>query len=615
MDMLLRKMTVVELAGMLERHRNCSSAGCLTDPAAKKRARRTAKLNGVWGRIEKDLDPARDIPVFKRSDFRRFQRTGNRTVHQDAESARSAQLDLAALALWLDHPKADLDYLQDLLWAYCDDWTWVMAAHEYAVNDLGSTMRGARLAEIVYALGGRIEQEVADRVHAEIERRIFRNVTDPANKEFWHTARMNWNHVCNGSVIRAALLEIKDSSVLARLIHPMIQNMTYALDGFTDDGGCEEGPGYWGFGFGHFVQVAHALHCRTGGELNIMADEKIERICRYPLAAHIDGVHRVTFADSGWGAVGALNALQINHFFSMPELYELCARRVEKKPLAVTLPDSRHLHKLNEGKFKGAGPLDVRDMHSLALFRGERATGRAEQKDYVLPNLGMVKMLGKSGVNQMTVAALAGNNGVPHNHNDIGSFLVFKCGRMVLTDPGAPLYNKQTFREGRYDILWCRSKGHSVPIINGREQKAGRQYIGELSVQGLNEPGIKRAVIDMSRAYPQGTVKALIRKLELDYGSNTLIIEDAYTFSQRPDSVDDAFVTFEKATAIRNGKAVRIGSARGGVTLSADQPGRFRIVALREKPEHTKPGTPALQRITFVPQRLSLQFVLRFSIR
>lgn len=599
---------------MLKRHEGASSASHLIDPEAKKRARRTAKQNGVWAQIERDLDPSREIPVFKRSIYRLWLRKGNRTVHQEAESNRSKQLELAALALWLDHPKADLDYLQDLLWAYCDDYSWVMAAHDYAVNDLGSTMRGARLAEILFAFEDQIEPEVADRVHGEIERRIFRNVVNYENREFWHTARMNWNHVCNGSVIRTALLEIKDAETLARLIHPMIQNMTYAIDGFTDDGGCEEGAGYWGFGFGNFVQAAYALHCRTGGELNIMSDKKLERISRFPLATHIDGLHRTGFADTNKGVVALLTALQINHFWSVPEIYELCARVPKRIANVSSVQEPRHLEKYTSSVPKGAGQLDARDMHSLALYRGQKATGQPDNADYVLPGLGMVKMRGKPGRDQVTVAALAGNNGVPHNHNDIGSFQVYVRGRMVLTDPGGPLYNKQTFRGDRYAILWCRSNGHSVPIIDGKEQQAGSKYFGKLSVEGLNEAGRKQATIDMSRAYPRGIVKKLVRTLELDSARNKLTIEDAYQFSKKPSSLEESFVTFEKAIVNKKGDSVRIGPVRGGVTMTAGQPGRFRVKTMKEKPEHTKPGTPDLQRITFVPSKLSAQFALRFSV-
>ncbi|MCC5846157.1 MAG: heparinase II/III family protein [Verrucomicrobia bacterium] len=596
MNMLLRDISFIELAKMLQQHPQCSSAPQLVDPRAIARARRTAKRNGVWDRLTRELDPAREIPVRKRSVFRNFSRNGNRSKHLAVEAARSHELEQAALALWLKHPKADLDYLQDLLWAYCDDWTWIMAAHEkMSVVDLGSAIKAARFAEILFALEDQIEAEVKERVRAEIEKRVLRPVWDYDNTEKWHTARMNWNHVCNGGFIRAALLLIKDPAILARAIHPVIQNMTYALDGFPNDGGCEEGAGYWGFGFGHFVQAAYALHCRTNGELNLMADPKVERICRFPLAAHISGTMRATFADSHHGHISTDTALQINHFHNIPELYELC-RREDPETTA------------------GPGRLLANDMHTLALYAGQKAAGTPDQKDYHLPDLGLVKLRGQPGPSQITVLAIAGNNGVPHNHNDIGSFLVHKHDRMALTDPGAPLYNNKTFGGERYAIIFCRSRGHSVPLINGTEQAAGPQYRGTLSVTGINGSGTKRAEIDMTRAYPAHTVTQLIRTLELDPASNQLTLTDAYTFPQKPKALEEAFVTFEKVTLAKRGDHVRLGPARGGVTLTARQPGTFEVETLVERPEHVPPGTPPIHRIRFLPANLSKTMTLQFHL-
>ena len=73
-------------------------------------------------------------------------------------------------------------------------------------------------------------------------------------------------------------------------------------------------------------------------------------------------------------------------------------------------------------------------------------------------------------------AAKGGNNDENHNHNDIGHFLCVFHGEMLLTDLGAGEYTKDYFGDGRYDILCNRSMGHSVPLVNGREQCAGREY-------------------------------------------------------------------------------------------------------------------------------------------
>ena len=588
MEMLLRNVTMTELAELYRRNADRSPAPYLRDPKAVAQARRLAKKNGVWDDLEK-LDPTRDIPVLKRSDFRNYRRVGDRGVPQAKAGYRRGELNRAAMALWLNHPGADVDYLQDLLWAYCDDWTWVMAAHEGRAIDLGSAALGATLGEILHVLGDHLEDEVKERVSRAIEKHIFEPFWNYRHLDSWKTARMNWNHVCNGEVIRAALYQISDPFALAHMTHAAIQNLTYAIDGFTDDGGCEEGPGYWGYGFGHYLSTAYALYLKTDGALNIMVDPsgKIERICRYPLAAHIDGPLRSTFADSSHGYTAARAAMIINAFSDLPALYALCDLHSDRT-------------------------LKVQSMHDLAMYSGFKIKAAPDSKDYVLPDLGQVKLRGAPGKQQMTVMCLAGNNGVPHNHNDIGSFIVHKHGKLLLVDPGGPVYTRKTFGPNRYDILFCNSLGHSVPVINGTLQQAGRQYFGTLSVENLNGDDLKQAVIDMAHAYPKGTVKQLTRTFTLDSKANALFLEDAFSFDRKPRSLAEGFITFEQVRVSK--KSVQIGAKTGGVTLTVENcAGHFEAERMVEASKEGRTDQ-VVTRIQFVPDVLDKEMVLKFRI-
>lgn len=588
-EMVLRNVTMPELAGIFEKHKDQSPAPYLFDKKAVTRARRLAKKNGQWDDLTQNLDGSKDIPVLKRSDYRNYQRVGDRTLPQAKAGYRRRELSRAFLALWLGHPQANVDYLQDLMWAYCDDWTWVMAAHEGRTIDLGSVALAASLAEIVHVVGDQLEEEVRTRVGEAVKKHIFEPFWDYTHLNGWETVRMNWNHVCNGQIIRTALYQIEDPRVLAHTTHAAIQNLTYALDGFTDDGGCEEGPGYWGYGFGHYLMVAHSLYLKTNGELNIMDDKtgKIARICRYPVAAHIRGALRSTFADSSHGYTSPLAALMVNDFLKMPELYSLC--------------------KLNDDR-----TLQVSGMHELAMYSGFKVKAEPDNKDYVLPDLGQAKIRGKQNKQQMTLMCLAGNNGVPHNHNDIGSFIVHKHGKLLLTDPGGPVYSRKTFGPNRYDILFCNSLGHSVPVINGKLQEAGSQYFGTIKVENLNGPGVKVAKIDMSNAYPKGTVQHLTRRFEVDTESNSLTLVDHFEFSQKPKSLVEGFITFEKVSV--KGQKVQIGTKTTGLMIEAvGVSGKFEVEKMVEASKEGRTDQ-VVTRITFVPDRLEKEMDLKFFI-
>ena len=581
--MLLDSTTIHDLANMLTPHMDLPAWPGLTDPKAKARAKRWAKKLGIWDRITAELDPAKPIPALKRSDYRRYVRTGDRRIGEGYYHARRDETVQAALALWLGHPAADLDYLQDLLWAWCETTTWIWAAHEWCHVDLASSEFAMLFAEILAMLDGVLEDEVKERMGRAIEEKALDPVGDWRRPDGWYTVPMNWNHVCNANMITVALYRIRDPKILAAYIHPLIQRLDYALGGFAPDGGCLEGQGYLNYGFGHYVQAAVVLHHRTGGALDLMRDERVERICRYPLAAHIDGPIRTCFADGTHGYMLANTVLDINRFLDLPQLYETAAR-------------------------DDAGRLAVSGWRGLLGYGGEKATGKRDAADYILPDLGQAKLW--SG--DTCLAVLAGSNDVPHNHNDIGSFMVYKHGALSLTDPAAPKYTAKTFGPNRYDILHCRSRGHSVPLINGREQIAGSAFRGTLHVEGAGGDGPKAAVIDMTRAYDDETVTSLIRRFDLGAGAVTLT--DTYAFSRKPRALEEAFVTYEDVRVSKGGRSVAIGKGKQKVTLKAvGTPGTF---AAEQLVEESKEGRTdgVVTRITFTPESLGRELTLAFRI-
>lgn len=589
--MFLDRVTISGLAKMLEPHMGRPAWPGLDDPAVRKRSAEWAKELGLWERLssgmESRTDPSAPIPVIRRSDYRDYRRTGSRRRGEACYFERVRRTTEAATRLWLGHPAGDVDHLHDLLWAWCETSTWIWPAHEGRTIDLGSSAIGRMLAEIVRMFEGELEDEVKDRVGSEVDRRILDGACDWRRPDGWQTVEMNWNHVCNANIITTALYRIEDARVLAAYIHPLIRRLAYAIDGFADDGGCREGPSYWDYGFGHFLDAAVVLHNRTGGELRLVEGEKIAMIARYPLAAHIEGRYRTTFADSSHGFLKAENALKINRFLDIPELFAAAGRTEE-------------------------GFLDVADWRGLSIYDGEKAAGSPEARDCLLPDLGQAKLRAGEGDSRATLVVLAGSNDVPHNHNDIGSFMYFARGKPLLTDPGAPMYTRKTFGPKRYEILFCRSRGHSVPVVNGKEQPAGSSYRGTLAVSGLDSTGEKRATIDMTRAYDDATLEKLVREFVLSPDGG-LTLTDTYEFTRRPESLEEAFITYEKAALLEGGRAVRVGEPGEGVTISAEGVGAFEVDRLVEE---SKEGRTAevVSRITFRPAKLAKSIKLAFKI-
>lgn len=591
MSGLLSGLTEQDVRTIIRESMGRSAMPYLRDPQVQARAMETARRQGVLERVERELTPDKPISAMPHSLFREFRRTGNRANYEALWFERERQVDLAAMACYLgaDH----LMYLQDLMWADCETTWWELPAHEGVGRtgkprpiDLFVATQSTQLAVILETFGDRIDPEVRQRVTAEIRRRAIEAFFDP-NAEFaWKTVDSNWNAVCHSGVGVAAILLEKDPQKLGNLIVQTLGNLRFFLDGFTSDGGCTEGPGYWQFGFGWYVLLAGVLYDFTAGRINIMADPKVERIARYPLAVTIGPGQSLPFSDTGQEFVHTWLALLISRFFRVPELCNLCRLTEDGSPA-------------------------LNDLLDLVFYDGTKCKPLKGHADALLADLGLVRV----NAGEVTVGAKAGHNGEHHNHNDVGSFIVHKGGTFFLTDPGAPVYSAKTFSDRRYESVFCNSFGHGVPVVNGRPQSTGRQFAGTLGAEGLNGPGDKTIRIEMAGAYDVPSLKGLSRAITLRAGGRQVVLQDAFLFDGQPESVEEAFITTLPATLSEDGRCVTIASGQDGVLrLRAEGiDGVFQVKDLVEESKESRAGD-LLRRITFAPSRLQPQMRLRFAM-
>jgi hypothetical protein len=498
-----------------------------------------------------------------------------------------------ALALWLDHPSADAGRLEETLWAFCDFALWMpQESAKLHEADLYSTQCGAVLSELLLAVGDRLDPQVVRRVGQRIEERSLNAALDWRNLPIWMCRRNNWNHACFSNVIQTALHRMKEPRPLASLLVLCTHMMEFGMTGFSEDGGCAEGPMYWGYGFGHFLEAAIVLREVSGGLLNLMDSEHAQRIARYPLAVWLDGSDRCLFSDSNSGFMRACEALMVNAFLPLPQLFNFCDRGPDGRPLlqnwhdlllAVDSPAWRESAKRE--------PSPISDTHLAALGFSKVVTTLADGS-------------------RVQLAATALHNAVPHNHNDLGSFVYYRDGRAWITDPGMPNYTAEVYGPNRYDNLQCGSQGHPVPIINGHLQQEGPQYRASISVDHAAVDGSKALRIDLSRAYPDPTLTRFERKLTLS-PQGDLQIADEFEFSKAPGTLQEVFTTYLPCEA--EGDGVRIGGTEGMI-LKSNQSGSF-AVELHEVASPCAPEDKMLRRIVFTPAGLEARMLLGFSLQ
>jgi hypothetical protein len=387
--------------------------------------------------------------------------------------------------------------------------------------DLFACETGLALAECCAALEEVIAPVVLERARKEVYRRLIKSYLEHAAFQPWELYKMNWCSVCGGGVGAVACYLVKDDYMLGGILHKLIPTLDRFLESFTEDGACVEGLSYWNYGVSYFVIFADILFHRTGGRIDLLKDPRFEKIAKFQQKCYLPGGASVYFSDAE------------NSGFRLGLTSFLC-RRI---PGVVTPPLGRamKMEADNSGHFNHA----LRDFSQALrdlLWTENRAPAPFKADPLViLPDAQW--LIASSG--ETAFAAKGGHNDEPHNHNDVGSFIYYKKGKMVICDLGSGQYTKNYFNENRYTVFCNQSFSHSVPVINGEGQKPGKEFGAKDCRIG---PGAEMA-LDMAGAYGMEELRALRRHFVFDPVRCTLKMEDQFLFSAGPLPVTERFVS------------------------------------------------------------------------
>lgn len=551
--------TKEQILSALEKHDKAPAVKISPEKVAEMKG--NSLLENAFAALEKCRDFYRERPFYAIpfSMFKRFEADGDRTefeYHERGYFMHRGQLKTWALSTLFYGDDSDISMLEDAIWAICDEFTWSLPAHmkgsqgiyesyqpdRYTI-DLFAAETGQALAEIIQIVGDRLNPLVVKRAKREIQTRIIdRYLYNDLSEFSWSKSTNNWAAVCAGSVGMAAICELDDNEKLAEIIEKLLTSLRTFISGFSEDGACLEGIGYWSYGFGYFSCFADMLYRRTGGEIDLFSDETVHRIAMFPTKTFFYGSRTVSFSDAGSkGGMGlGITTMLTSHYPDMivPKTAELSAG------IEVT---GCHRFALNLRSFLWAG--------------SERPTVKEGSAVYPLP---YAQWYIANGADNVGFAAKAGNNAEPHNHNDVGHFITFKNGDEFFCDLGSGEYSKQYFGKERYTILHCGAHGHSLPIINGQFQKEGRDKAAkDVSV---TERGI---CMDIADTYNVDTLKSLKRDFVFDTESSVVTINDKFVFSDTPISVAERFIT-KIEPKLEKGSIV-LTTKKGEMTLYYDE--------------------------------------------
>lgn len=476
------------------------------------------KIFGGYGKL--DMDEVERMLVAAIPDapddlYLEYSRNGNRLNYEKCWLSRERLFEMFASAEIAEGKGRFIPKIVEMLETFCAQRSWVFPAHDVMEPGWNGNFRGtsqsvdlfsselaANIACGIDRLRTKLPAHIIERVKSEMERRIFAPIRrelrfhpsqgavsgaeDCAVFQSWIDRASNWNAVCWDNVVCAALAMLDDPADRAYFVNGAMKSVDFYLFGFSDDGYCSEGMGYWNYGFGHHVLMGRLLKIESGGKLDIFTRQIQRKIASYAKNYELAPGICPAFADGNGDPSQLILGL-------MREIW----------PESVRSPDA----------------VTVFPKGQVWLFRA------------------------KSG---LSVAFKGGHNGEQHNHNDVGSYYVVNNGRFVTGDPGHEQYTRRTFSSHRYDSPIINSYGHPVPTVGGALQKTGAQYRAQVVAQELGRDRCSVS-LELKDVYGVNTLKSLVRTFVWDISGKTFTVRDRFSFTE-PTLFEDPYLAYGDAT-------------------------------------------------------------------
>lgn len=487
-------------------------------------------------------------PVLTATGYARFSRDGDRQGYERPYFARRTRLAAAVLTAALAGPAEErIGEVIDGIWLLCEETSWCLPAHDLFASregtplpdpaqpylDLFAAETAGLLACTDLLAGDLIQGAVRDRLRDEVRTRVLDPYRD-SDDWWWFGLRgrdlNNWTPWIHANLLLASLLLDRERRDIVTTAGRAAGALDRYLDAVPDDGGCDEGIGYWWLAGGCLFECLATLASACGGD-GVFEAGKIRAIARYPVIAHIAGEWHVNFADGPARPDG-----------TAPHLLYRFGRATGDEEVA------RHARALRGGRREATGSISGGPLARLlaAAFDAEWAQSAPQEfpmpAQAWLPATGVLTARSLAGsAAGLFLAAKAGHNAESHNHNDVGSFIVALDGRPLLIDVGVGVYTGQTFGPGRYEIWTMQSSWHNgVPEVDGVAQSPGRERAAR-HVRGRLSPGAAELSADLAGAYPPGAgLVTWHRTIRLDRdgaGGGRILLDDAWHTAHDPERI------------------------------------------------------------------------------
>ena len=474
-------------------------------------------------------------PVVKATDYLEFTRSGDR--RQGVFSACSNALISLVMGELVEGKGRFTDQIVNAVWYYSEQTWWGWSAH------LGAQKSGSGLPDVnepYVDLGvGEVTSNLSmtwylfkdefDRIHPLISPRlkqeIIKKALDPYfTRDDWGYMGFrggrpnNWNPWINYNMLTSYLLIETDPVKKTAEVSKILNSLDKFINGYSDDGGCDEGPSYWGAAGALLYESLEIMKNLTGGKFDVFDDPLIRNMGKYFYKANIHAPYFLNFADADATTGGNASVVyRYGKAINDPVMQKFGA----------------YLARLGNWGETAIGGRIFDQIRNLGLIN-EIRTAEAQEAlvaDFWFPDTEVAGARDKEGsFKGFFFGAKGGFNAESHNHNDIGSCLMYFDGKPCLIDLGREEYVAKTFSSRRYEIWTMQSGYHNLPVINGTDQMQGEDYKARNSSFTASTKSATFTT-EIAGAYPEtARVKSWVRTYTLNRGKN-FVISDKYELS------------------------------------------------------------------------------------
>lgn len=471
--------------------------------------------------------------------YLQFACNGNRANYETPYFLRRDILGLMLIAECMEGQKNFIEPVADAIWSICEESSWCVPAHigtqtagsnlpdtTEPIVDLFAAETAALLAWCGYLLKPALDAVsplVMERIWREVDARVLTPALE--RDDFWWMGFSprsvnNWNPWINSNWLAAALLCEQNGTRRQAAVYKILESLDRFITPYPKDGGCDEGPSYWGRAGASLFDCLELLHSATAGKIDVYGEPLIREIGRFIYRTHIAGDFYVNFADAPARLVP--EPMVVFHY----------GQRIGDEQMisfGAWLAGEMGLPKNGYGTGRHLTSNPGRVLPGLFALRN---LAEVEARPPLLRDtwLGEIQVLtarDTPGTSQgLYLAVKGGHNDESHNHNDVGQYIVYIDGKPVIVDAGVETYTRKTFSSERYEIWTMQSGYHSLPTIDGVMQSPGREFAAK-AVSCQIDGATAQLSLDISGAYPPAAhLKRWLRTVTLVRGRYVEIVEN-----------------------------------------------------------------------------------------